>query len=147
VHLIKYENNEQLKSSVSKYLDEQMCEWLVREVSLNGRKVITDSQKEFWKMNKEASHDPRGTEEYVTDFVDNASPDGHKPHVNIIQAGDGKRIRWARHKAEEAATNLEDDEAVMTSAEQNLDDMESDACVEATPRKSSSMFKGFFQKK
>lgn len=69
--------------------DEATAKWLEEEIMAN--KEITEAQMRFWENPSGNTHDPRGTEAYLKEYVDcETAPNGFMPHPNIVDFKAGK---------------------------------------------------------
>ncbi|KAM7533682.1 hypothetical protein Aperf_G00000122520 [Anoplocephala perfoliata] len=80
---------EQLKEGLLEFCDESTASWIEDEVLLN--REITEEQLRFWEKPSSGDHDPRGTDEFVRDFIEcKKPPNGFEPHPNIADLLKGK---------------------------------------------------------
>ena len=84
-----------LKSSImneqfQKLFNQEMIDWLTKEMKLNKSKNINEYQRRFWFCHED--HDPRGVTSYVQRYCQNPpkGPTDYQPHPNIVDVLNGK---------------------------------------------------------
>lgn len=78
-----------LSEGLREFCDESTAKWLETEILIN--KEITEAQLRFWEKPPSGAHDPRGTDEYIRDYVEcKTPPNGFEPHPNIVDMKKGK---------------------------------------------------------
>ncbi|KAM7533654.1 hypothetical protein Aperf_G00000122501 [Anoplocephala perfoliata] len=101
---------DKLKEELREICNESTADWLETEIQLN--KNITEAQLRFWEKPSGGVHDPRGTDEYIKDYVEcKAPPNGFEPHPNIvdIQKGTlekGRRVELTSSTPEVSAEQM-----------------------------------------
>lgn len=78
-----------LSEGLREFCDESTAKWLEEEIRMN--REMTEAQMRFWEKPSGGAHDPRGTDEYIRDYVDCPKPpNGFQPHPNIVDMQRGK---------------------------------------------------------